>query len=397
MRLLGRGGCFLQAIVGPGERFLGLGRFRMALLDELPRLGELPFALGMGVGGLGERAAVFVELFHQSLERAQLLAITQALAHLDEVGVGEFAGSLRLFHGRLRLLDGASGLGGGIEHGGDLLAGRQGVGDPSQFVDPAGGHVRIGPRCRLLGHELFDAGGTVFEGLQPGAGLLGEPASLLQPFAGLIDALALAGERFQGHRLPVEPALGGELGRIDLFEAEHTLEDLVAIGLRGLQEVAEPVLRQQHRSAERVEVHAEQMRDAFVDGAFHRDGLEHLGVGFVRGQVPELMTGLALALGRPYRLPDLSVDLERERDVRLGALLVDQGLGGRTDARRLAVERERDRIQDRGLPGTDGTHDAHQATITPIERGGTSVGAEALDRELTRTHRPLPRARRGTG
>ena len=50
--------------------------------------------------------------------------------------------------------------------------------------------------------------------------------------------------------------------------------------------------------------------------------------GLVGGEVPELMTRLAFALGRPHRLPDLSIDLERERDVRLGALLVDQGLGG---------------------------------------------------------------------
>ena len=234
------------------------------------RLGERRFALGAGVGGLlGELRGRARERSTSSLERAQLLAIAEPLAHRGELGVGEFAALARALvpAAALRLLDGARGPRWRRRaRRRDLLAGRQGGGDAIQLrrsgsaaAAASASAVASWPRERL------DAGRPSSKAFSARGSARPSPRASSSRSRASSMRLALAGERLEGHRLPVEPALGRELGRIEPFVAEHALQHLVALGRRGLQEVAEPVLRQQHRPAERVEVHAEQLLDALVD------------------------------------------------------------------------------------------------------------------------------------
>ncbi len=61
------------------------------------------------------------------------------------------------------------------------------------------------------------------------------------------------------------------------------------------EELGEPVLREHHRPAERVEVEPEQLCDALARGALLHDGLDDLGLGAVVREPLELVLALSLA------------------------------------------------------------------------------------------------------
>src|SRR4029077_15211044 len=93
-----------------------------------------------------------------------------------------------------------------------------------------------------------------------------------------------------------------------------------------------------------------------------------------------------LAPDRTRCAPDLTVDLERQLHMRGVGELVDERAGLALHAWRLAVERERDGVQDRRLAGADRSDDADQPPAAEVDRHLVAVGAEPAERQLTRSH-----------
>ena len=245
--------------------------------------------------------------------------------------------------------------------------------------------------------ESLDLGAGRLERVQPFARSIRRRPRLVELLARLDDPFALLAE---GRELQVDPLhvhLRHAERVVEPLEPEDALQHRVALGGRRLQELGEAVLRQQDGATERLEVHAEDLFDPLVHRALERHHLEDLRVGRVVGQQLELMPGRALAPERSHGPPHLPVHLEPELDVRLVGQLVDQRLRGALHLRRLPVQRERHRVEDRGLPRADRTDDRDQPPAAPIERDPLAVGAEPFDRQLKRSHRPPPRARRGRG
>ena len=82
-------------------------------------------------------------------------------------------------------------------------------------------------------------------------------------------------------------------GRVEPLVAEHALEHLVAVPVGRLQELREPVLGEQHRSAERREVHPQELHDPFAGRLLELDRLQDVGAGRVLRQPLELVPALA--------------------------------------------------------------------------------------------------------
>ena len=276
----GRGGARLhEQIVGP--------RCRFGCLD---RTLEPPFEIGRGCSLCGLRQAVGFErpggrigergvTIDQLLERPELLAVAELLVHQGELCVGGRTSCFGLCGHAARLIDAAPSLARRRQDGLDLIAGRQGSRDGLQRPDALLGRDPVGIGRDLCLAMPVDLRRGVVEGLQPSLRRSGADPRLLQPRPSLLHRRALTGEGFERRFLAVQPALRGGLRRIESFVAEHALQHLVALGGGGREELAEAILRQQDRSAEGREIHAQQPLDPSVDRPLALDGVQGRRVG----------------------------------------------------------------------------------------------------------------------
>ena len=159
---------------------------------------------------------------------------------------------------------------------------------------------------------------------------------------------------------------------VEPLVAEHALQHLVALRRRGLQEVGEPVLREQHRATERVEVHAEQLLDPLAHRLLSRDRLERLPRRARRSRAARA-GGLTLPSRRSARVARHTWPSTSKRSSTWHSSLSwwISDFVSRSNVGRLAVERERDRVEDRGLPGADRPDDARPGA-GPASRTSTS-------------------------
>ena len=149
-----------------------------------------------------------------------------------------------------------------------------------------------------------------------------------------------------GCRVPC-PVLCDLTHRIDTLVSEDPLQHPVTLTGPCFEELGESSLRQQHRSPERIEVHAEEFGQTFVHVRFERHLLHRLDIGIVAREAVQRVLAGAGASQRSDRLPHVAVDRETQRDRRGICSLVNQRFGRAADRRRPAVQGERDRIQDR--------------------------------------------------
>ena len=226
-------------------------------------------------GRLGERGVTIDQL----LERPELLAVAEALVHQGELCVGGRTSCFGLSSHAARLIDAAPSLARRRQDGLDLIAGRQGSRDGLQRPDALLGRDPVGIGRDLCLAMLVDLRRSVVEGLQPSLCRSGADPRLLQPRPSFLHRRALTGEGFERRFLAVQPALRGGLGRIESFVAEHALQHLVALGGGGREELAEAILRQQDRSAECREIHAQQPLDPSIDRSLTLDGVQRRRVG----------------------------------------------------------------------------------------------------------------------
>ena len=219
---------------------------------------------------------------------------------------------------------------------------------------------------------------------------------LIQTRTGLVQPRALSRERLELELGVADPVFRRRQGGIEPLVAEYPLQHGVAIGRRRLQELSEPVLREQHRAAEGVEGHPQQPLDPLPHRPLLQDRLQHLRVVRVLREALEPVLALAPPAERTLGAPDLPVHLEQQLDVAAVLQLVDQRSRVALERWCLAVEREDDGVEDRGLPGADRADHSHEPPTSEVERRPAPVRAEPLHRQLTRTHRRPLRAPRGT-
>ena len=170
---------------------------------------------------------------------------------------------------------------------------------------------------------------------------------------------------------------------IDLFEAEHAFEDLHPFARRRVQEARELPLGQEHRRTERVEIEAKELLDVSRHG-LGSDGL-------VPGRhVDQDVLPRSVARERAGDLVAGVVDPEPQPHLRRLRARADEAFHPGLHPRCLAVESERDPIQDRRLPGAGWTYDGDEVPPAQVELGAPLVRAEPLEHEGVRPHSDTP-------
>ena len=381
---------FIRARERCGRRSGG----RLPLLREGPHRRDLRLsARHLVARGPHVFDLAFVRL-HQMFERTESFAVAVTRGDVGQLVLPLPADLLRLLAGGPRVRDSRSRIPRRGDRGPHVGGGGQSRDDLLQRLDPSGRCLGVARGRVPLLLEPFDLRSGGVQCRQPSLRRPSGRTRLVQPGSRVGHALAFLLERGQLHLHALQTGFRHTQRVVQPFEPEDALQDRVALGGRGLQELREAVLRQEHRAAERLEIHPQQLFDARVHVALERHRLHDVGVRLVGGEQLELMSRRPLAAERPDRAPHLAVHLEPQLHVRLVGQLMDQRLGRALHLRRLPVQRERDRVQDRGLPRADRADDPDQTPVAPIERGAAAVGAEAFHGQLKRSHRP-PRERRG--
>ena len=271
----------------------------------------------------------------------------------------------------------------------------KGRGDALHEREVVRGAFRSPARGRDLGIERVDLRPERDDGVAARRGFGRHAPRRVELCASLQQARAVGIERLDGRLGAGHPLPRGDERRVEPLVPEDALEHRVPRGIRGEQELGEPILGEQDRSPEGVEVHPQQLLDAVSDRSLLQHDLLVRGVGVVGLEAHQLHLALALALQDPGHSPGLAVHLEDELHVGGVRELIDEAPCLSLDARRLAEQSERDRVQDRRLAGSDRTHDPDEVAVAQVERGLVAVGAEPADRELTRSHRRPPPSCRG--
>ena len=373
------GGCG-EAVEGGLTRLIGAvagGAGRVRLGAQSGRLvGGLPGGLD-GRGQFrrrrfegGARLLALVEHVGLAFEAAVLgFVVPERLALAREVvALGLRVGAARLggVEGGARGLCGA--LGGGVLGGG---AGCRGVG----VEGGAGGLGQRGEQRRAPVERLGGggAGGVVaFEG--------GDRVG-----RGSVEAHDLDAKRGRG-ALRARRAVAGRAARLLVaFEAEQAREDVAALALVAAQERVERALRQQHGLGERREVEAQQLLDVprhvaravserlpLPAGALAFEARAEVG----RGLAADAVARAAHAEVEPHghRLRAVRHELERRR----------------ADARHLAVERPRHRVEQRRFARARRSGDGEQPPVREVEHGGLAERREAAHLQPERPHGAAP-------
>ncbi len=163
---------------------------------------------------------------------------------------------------------------------------------------------------------------------------------------------------------------------------EQLAQDVVARPRRRAQELGEPALRQQHRAGEGAEGQPHDRPGRLADRRLaHDPGLDRAVLVERLQQVARLGRLLAEAAGDPVAAPVLG---EGEPHLAVGPPQREQLLRAGL-LRRAAVEREADRVEQRGLAGAGVAGDHHQPQPRQVD-GLLVVGAEAGQAQLERAH-----------
>ena len=178
-----------------------------------------------------------------------------------------------------------------------------------------------------------------------------------------------------------------------LAEPEDALEDLGAVGGRGLEERLEPPLREDHGRGEAAPVEADEPRHLRVDRVL---GVErrHRRIG----QALELVRRrrVRAARGRARDPIDVAVDREVELDAHRRRAVRDELLHAALVPRRRVVERVRDRLEDRRLARAGVPDDGDEAEVGEVDLALCAEAPQALDAQQPRSHEPRTRSRRSS-
>ena len=229
-------------------------------------------------------------------------------------------------------------------------------------------------------------------------GRLGLGPCLIQARTSLVQPGALSRERLELELGAADPVFRRRQGGIEPLVAEHALQHGVALGRRRLQELREPVLREQHRAAEGVEGHPQQPLDPLPHRPLLQDRLQHLRVVArpSRGARAGAGSGPRRRSARWARqiCPSTS---NTQLDVRSRPRAGGSAIACR--ARTTASCRRARRRRRRGS-WTSRRRSARRRPTSRRPRKSNVVRPRyernPCDRQLTRTHRPPPRAPRGT-
>ena len=180
---------------------------------------------------------------------------------------------------------------------------------------------------------------------------------------------------------------------------EELLHQLLALVCGRAQQPLEVTLREQDHLRELLHPQPEQLGDLLRDGGGLRRewlALAVLAQGGGGRFRREAVAPPLRALPRRGALDDVLVPAEPEaegdprRDAVGGAIGAKPRQGGRSRPRDVAVERERHRVEERGLPGAGGAVDEEEiggAERREVDPLGARVRPERLEREGERSHR----------
>ncbi len=148
-----------------------------------------------------------------------------------------------------------------------------------------------------------------------------------------------------------------------------------------MEEPVEPPLREHDGPHELAVVESEEFFDPLVDQAVAIDLL----AGGAALQLVDRRRSVAMA--RPSDGPLVSLgekrELDRHRVLAVGDELFEIAAAGPGLA---AVQRQAQRLDDRGLAGPGVADDGEEVEITEVDLGGFSVGPQPSERELDRPH-----------